>query len=137
MATYNRALDLMALAAYELSKGNTVNASTLLHRASADPSLQHALRMVEATNDHAAKVEAKAKQVAAAKKQVKANHFEDTDEETLDLLNDQGVDALEEPDPDAVPAVEIEDEDEELEHAVEASAKAFAQQLASILKKQG
>lgn len=157
MATYNRALDLMALAAHELRKGNVVNASTLLQRASVDPSLGHALRMVEATNEYAAAVEAKARQLVASRKivaqeghediQRHANEhravehglkdnvnaeFEDTDEDTMALLNQENANSLEDEteDDDAVPAEELSDEDEELP----VSAKALAKALASVLK---
>jgi hypothetical protein len=172
MATYNRALDLMALAAYEAKKGNVVNAATLLQRAASDPSLSHALRMVEATNDYAAKVEAKAK--VTARRQVRAQeghediekhanehrrverglkdevnardehrradgefaNYEDTDEDTMDLLNAEEPNELEDEDDDAVDEAELAEEDEELEARAMASAKQFAKALAAVIKKQ-
>jgi len=166
MATYNRALDLMALAAYEAKKGNVVNAATLLQRAASDPSLSHALRMVEATNDYAAKVEAKAKVTAqeghediekhandhrrverGLKDEVNARdehrradgefaNYEDTDEDTMDLLNAEEPNELEDEDDDAVDEAELAEEDEELEARAMASAKQFAKALAAVIKKQ-
>lgn len=134
MPAYNRALDLMALAAKELRKGNLVNASTLMHRAAHEPSLDHALRMVDATNAHAMKVEAAAKVAASAKVTANEGGFEETDDATMALLNQQEPNELEDATGDLEaegPSIEVV---EETAPEVMASAKAFANALVSALK---
>lgn len=145
---YSLSLDLVALAIQEVKKGNTVNASRLFISAAQDESADKALRMIQATNEHALKVAAAAKTAAKAApakaaKPVKAAPakalagFEPTDASTMQVLKKLHAEAE-----DFVEEVEDEDGDDVVEDVVEeASAKpvnarvqaaAFAKVLATM-----
>ncbi|MGE8451178.1 MAG: hypothetical protein ACN6OP_11275 [Pseudomonadales bacterium] len=147
---YSLSLDLVALAIQEVKKGNLVNASRLFVSAAQDESADKALRMIQATNEHALKVAAAAQAAAKAApakaaKPVKAAPakalagFEPTDASTMQVLKKLHAEAE-----DFVEEVEDEDEDGDdvVEDVVEeASAKpvnarvqaaAFAKVLATM-----
>lgn len=141
---YNLSLDLVALAIQEARKGNSVNASRLFLSASQDESADKALRMIQATNEHALK----AAKAAPAKTQSKATPtkakalagFEPTDASTMQVLKKlhaEAEDLVEESD-------EVDDAGDDVEEEIveEASAKpvksnrvqaaAFAKVLATM-----
>ncbi|MNL04666.1 hypothetical protein D3C87_1252410 [compost metagenome] len=145
---YSLSLDLVALAIQEVKKGNLVNASRLFVSAAQDESADKALRMIQATNEHALKVAAAAQAAAKAApakaaKPVKAAPakalagFEPTDASTMQVLKKLHAEAE-----DFVEEVEDEDGDDVVEDVVEeASAKpvnarvqaaAFAKVLATM-----
>lgn len=134
MAKYNYALDLIGVAITEQLKGNSVNASFILAAASQDPSVQHALRMIEATNAkavadaqaaHGAQVEAsaKAEQSQDALPVVAGVSFEKTDENVTAVLHKLAA-KLAPQEPTKVQA------SEEVDANVLALAKALAKALA-------
>jgi len=97
MAKYNYTLDLLGLAVTEQLKGNSVNAAFILMAAAQEPSAEHALRMIEATNAkavaeasaaHGAQVEAAAKSGEVKAAPVVAGvSFEKTDEKVTAVLH--------------------------------------------------
>lgn len=133
MAKYNYALDLIGVAITEQLKGNSVNASFILAAAAQDPSAEHALRMIEATNAkavadaqaaHGAQVEAQAKTEAAQAVPVVAGlKFEKTDENVTAVLHKLAA-KLAPQEPTKVQA------SEEVDANVLALAKALAKALA-------
>lgn len=152
---YTLSLDLVALAIQEVQKGNMVNASRLFVSAAQDESAGKALRMIQATNEHALKVAAAkaaqpkaapaktAAKAAPAKAPAKAKAlagFEPTDASTMQVLKKLHAEAE-----DMVEETEVDDDgDDEVEEdfVEEASAKsvkssrvqaaAFAKVLATM-----
>lgn len=152
---YTLSLDLVALAIQEVQKGNMVNASRLFVSAAQDESAGKALRMIQATNEHAlkvaaakaaqpkaapAKTAAKAAPAKAAPAKAKAlAGFEPTDASTMQVLKKLHAEAEE-----MVEEDEIDDEGDDVEEEIveEASAKtvksnrvqaaAFAKVLATM-----
>jgi hypothetical protein len=123
---YNRALDWTALALKELSAGNTTLAAKLMVKASQEPSLKDAIRIVEASNKQAyVKLEAskKAAVEAATKTRLKASEEEAEEEVEEDVEQD--------------PLDEIEDEEDEVEEVNEEEdpAEAMASVLASMTRR--
>jgi hypothetical protein len=138
---YNLSLDLVALAIQESKKGNLVNAGVLFMGAVKDSSADKAMRMIQATNEHALKTEASKTttkkapaKTQASKAKVKASEsFEKTDDATLAVLkklaaSEDGNPFAEDADEDIDDAEDdVEDAEDEVEDAEdeveEASAK--------------
>lgn len=135
---YNRSLDFLVSAAVKLSQGKQELAAKLMLKATREPSFAKAVQILEASNEIAFKLQAKA---AAAKKQVRAAE-EAEDSELEDLVGDmddlesegEAEEAVEaEFEPEGEPE-EVEDEALEIEEDEEPTAK-FARMLASMEKK--
>lgn len=147
MKTYNRALDFMALAAVQFTKGRPQVAAKLMVKATASSDFAQAIAIIEASNGQAfaakeaekARLAAAAKKVAA-KKKVKASEEDEALESLvgdLDELDTDAGDAVE--DEVELDEVEASDETDEEEDAgddeVEAPSEAFASALASMVKR--
>jgi hypothetical protein len=144
MKTYNRALDYVALALVQASKGRPQTAAALFMKASTSPDMQQAVAVIEASNAQAyalkanAAVVAKRKAVHAEKKQLAALIGEVPEEEfeELDANAEEEEEREEEDEPEGEPD-DVEDEaihDEEEEEKDE--AKEFARALRAAVKKQ-
>ena len=141
MKTYNRALDFMALAAVQFTKGRVQTAAKLIAKATTSADFQQAIAIIEASNSQAftAKEAEKAKLAAAASKKRKVKAAEDQAleslvgpidelEDDMDVVDDEVDEAAEdEEEGDEVDAEFGEDEgDDEEEDASESFAKALA-----------
>jgi len=131
MNKHNRALDFIALAMNQARKGNIVRAAKLFSSALDEPDHVQAIKIIEASNAQALKVEltAKAEKLKAAAKPTKVKAAED---EIEDDLEDDKIEALAEEDgePEGEPE-EVEEEEMEEEDGDEA----FAAVLASMRRK--
>lgn len=152
---YNRALDLTALAFREARAGNRNNASFLFAAATRDRSSLTAMKMIEATNAHAiaaskqtakAPVKAKAKAAVKAKRKVRANDmFEETDSETMDVLEQLEAEFGDAEDVEEIDVEEVEAEEdldeveepevEDIEIDARAQARSFQRVLSRLYKK--
>jgi spore germination protein YaaH len=142
MKTYNRALDYMALALVQASKGRPQTAAALFIKASTSPDMQQAVAIIEASNAQAYELKAKAatQQKAAAvnaeKKQLAALIGEVPEDE----FGGDEVEAtpLEDTESPAEPVGEPEVvEDESIGDEDRAEAEQFANALRAAVKKQG
>lgn len=139
--TYNKALDLMALALQHLTAKNKPElAARLLAKAAQQPDAQAAINMIEATNRAAfaklqaskAEVKAAAAPASGAKTRVRASD-EMTDEESeFPVENgDAAADVESESDFDADPLDEVEEEEE----APAPEPVPASKQMAAVLSK--
>lgn len=106
MKQYNRALDRVLLAMNEMRQGNHVLAAKMFASATKEPDFERGMAIIEASNKHAAAVEAKAREEAAkleaaAKAPVKSAKVQASDEFVEDLDVEQD------------PLDEIEDEEDD------------------------
>ena len=136
MKTYNRSLDMMALALQQAKLGNTAVAAKLLIKASSAPDSDKALSILEASNAQAfeiqakavkAAVEAKSKAVARRKAGVEDAAIEHEEDDLADLIDDEGDDENKKEE------VEAEDKDEEVDE--EDMGEAIATVLAAMKAK--
>lgn len=124
MKTYNRSLDLLALAMVEAQKGNAVTAAKLLVKASIDPSAKSAVAIIEASNDQAFAANARDKIKAKAKAKVKA-----AEDDFSDIIGDDEPMEDEDMEDEAMPEAE-----EDMPEAEEDMDGQIASVLASMLK---
>jgi hypothetical protein len=154
MRKYNKALDLLGVAILEQRKGNAVNAAVALAAAAKHPSAEHALAMIDKTNEAAVKAAAEetppTKVTHAGEPDVDEAHkhapehsmaakLQATDAKTTAVLQAALEDLAKEHDKPAEPAEHKEEPhqglekheeiDEEFLHAL---AKAIAHALAEI-----
>lgn len=106
MKQYNRALDRVLLAMNEMRQGNHVLAAKMFASATKELDFERGMAIIEASNKHAAAVEAKAREEAAkleaaAKAPVKSAKVQASDEFVEDLDVEQD------------PLDEIEDEEDD------------------------
>lgn len=147
MKTYNRALDLIALAMQQVQKGNPTTAAKLLVKAATAPDADRAIGILEASNAQAfaATAAAKKEKVAAAAKpapakaavkptptkaasRVKAD--EEVEDDLADLVEDEEAEGEE---GEAEEFEEAEEDEEELDED-EAMGDTIAAVLASMIK---
>jgi hypothetical protein len=144
MKTYNRALDYIALAMVQASKGRPQTAAALFMKASTSPDMQQAVAIIEASNAQAYALKASAqtakrKAVNAEKQQLAALIGEVPDEEFEEVEADAfeaEEEHVEQNEPIGEPEA-VEDEaigDEEAEEQDEAAQ--FANALRAAVKKQ-
>lgn len=142
MKTYNRALDYIALAMVQASKGRPQTAAKLFMKASTSPDMQQAVAIIEASNAQAyalkASVETAKKKAVNAEKQQLAALVGDVPDDEFEEVEADAFGAEEEQVEQSEPAGEppmVEDEaigDEEAED----DAMQFANALRAAVKKQ-
>lgn len=137
MKTYNRALDYVALALEQHSKGRVETAAQLFVKAAASPDMKLAVKVIEASNAqaHSTKQAVQAKARAAAEAQTRAQVAAAVEAERQQLASILG-DKLPKAEFAATEPEEAEDEAIEKEDKeVDATAVAFANALRAAVKK--
>ena len=134
MKQYNRALDYTVLALAELTAGKPALAARLLATAAKQPDVKRAIAILEASNKHAAALEAK---VVTAAEFPFANELDaDFDEDPLSEVDedaDYGIEADSDVEDDEEDEGDDDEEDMSLE---EAPAETMARVLSSMTRKQ-
>ncbi len=141
MKTYNRALDYVALALEQHSKGRVETAAQLFVKAAASPDVKQAVKVIEASNAqaHSTKQAVQAKARAEAQAQTRAQIAAAVEAERKQLASILG-DSLptaefaavepEEEEDEAVKKMRKEEKDE-----VDATASEFANALRAAVRK--
>lgn len=135
MKQYNRALDYTVLALSELTKGNGVLAAKLMASAVAQPDIDRAIDILEASNKQAFALQAK----VAKQRLTAADEFPFAEEVEGGAEDDLVSDAM---DGDPLDEIEEEDGDDQLEADAdedyfeeEAPAMAMAKVLSSMTRR--
>lgn len=137
-ANYTKSLDLVALAFKEYRKGNPLNASRLFVAAATHGSAPYAMRVIQATNASTQHGVMASRGKVKARRRLKAeSEFEDTDQDTLDVLEtlDDDVDIEGEAEDEEFVDDDIDADEDDIEDVIDASsrqARSFARSLRAM-----
>lgn len=140
MKQYNRALDLMALAAVKFTEGKTTLAAGLMVKATKEPSFARAIAIIEASNGQAyttaktaAKVKAKKRALASEEDKALEGLIGEQDDVAEEEEHGEPEGEPEDVEDDSIGEEAVEDTEEEGEESA-VGASSFARVLASMSK---